>query len=466
MLSQFIQGRSVKSESESMSHEILGTLSASAKTEAIPATTWCCTASWNPSTKKPLIHPVSCGTGIDSGLIKSLGNSILDLTTAPDWMEWIESMEGRGLDEGGAGAYDTMRCDLIIATGTNGDEEQRHSCWGEDYHLDRLQNSYLSLLDASARNRLPQDALESAREESILLLHALINEAKASSEMRKHTSYFMQLDNAQGRTWVQILKLTLLWSLPKTKDQTPEAMPLIIVRGHASSNGRIVPIFEPVQSIVVTVAILNSRQPQGYASLPTRFQNPRSKVASWCKQRKLMDNAETFKPAGVSEVLMVRTTKEESIGEGEIKYTSLELLEGMTSNVFVVYKDGTLRTADDGVLFGYVRHLVLESAAKCHLQVDVSRPIALQDAVDGKWSEVFITSSSRLIYPVSRILLPLRYGTPSSKTKRDNHSEWERFVEFWRDPKLTVTGTSDATPAIPKWQNLLDEIIRVAGYER
>jgi Amino-transferase class IV len=428
---------------------------------AMPANSWCCTASWDPSTKKPLIQPVSRGKGIDSDLVKSLGVSILDLTTAPDWMEWIESVEARGLDEGGAGAYDTMRCDLIVATSTNGDEEPRHSCWGEDYHLDRLQNSYVSLLDASARNSLPQHALKSAREESRLLLQALIHEAKSSSEMIKQTD-FMPHDNAQDHTWIQILKLTLLWSLPKTKDQQEE-MPFIIVRGHACSDGKIVPIFEPVQPIVVTTAILDSQSHQGHSSLPTRFQNPQSKVASWCKQRKLMDNAETYKPPGVSEVLMVRTSNEEPIGDGEIQYSSLELMEGLTSNLFVVYNDGTLRTAQEGVLFGYVRHLVLESAARCHVQVDVSRAITLQDAVDGKWSEVFITSSSRLIYPISRILLPLRDGIPLSKS---DDNDLEGFVEFWRDPVLTETGMLDASPAIPKWQALLDEILRVAGYER
>ena len=144
--------------------------------------------------------------------------------------------------------------------------------------------------------------------------------------------------------------------------------------------------------------------------------------------------------------------------------SSLELLEGLSSNLFVIYKDGTLRTAQEGVLNGYVRHLVLEAAPNCGLRVDTTKPITLQDAVDGKWSEAFITSSSRLIWPISRILLPASEDESCDNSDHiDNECEIAGFKEFWCDPALTKPGISVATP---QWQDLLDTILHSEGYKR
>jgi branched-subunit amino acid aminotransferase/4-amino-4-deoxychorismate lyase len=179
-------------------------------------------------------------------------------------------------------------------------------------------------------------------------------------------------------------------------------------------------------------------------SLPSRFQDPQNKIASWTRLRKKMEKPETYKPAGVSEVLMVRPSKN----------GSLELLEGLTSNLFVLYQDGSLRTPFDGVLYGYVRHLVLECADSCGLTVD-SKPILLQDASAGLWREAFITSSSRLIFPISKILIHDdcldKDGAPM-------------FREHWRDPVLSTSDAKDDETSTPKWRELLDEILRRGGY--
>jgi len=118
-----------------------------------------------------------------------------------------------------------------------------------------------------------------------------------------------------------------------------------------------------------------------------------------------------------------------------------------SSNFFVIYKNNTLRTALDGVLFGYVRHLVLESLHACGLKLD-PKPILLREAKEGLWKEAFITSSSRLIFPISRILV---------HTDDDGND----FEEYWSDPVLT----EDMQTIKPKWRELLDEIIRKGGYE-
>jgi branched-subunit amino acid aminotransferase/4-amino-4-deoxychorismate lyase len=166
-------------------------------------------------------------------------------------------------------------------------------------------------------------------------------------------------------------------------------------------------------------------------NLPSRWDNPLNKVASWTRERKVL---EKYKTSGVEEVLLVRPPRETTAG-------SVELLEGLSSNVFVLYADNTLHTPTEGVLHGYVRYLVLEAAKSCGLHVS-SEPILLDDV--GHWKEAFITSSSRLIFPISKLLV----------------SRGGSFVEFWKDPVLTDDGTDDINREIPKWKELLNEIIR------
>ena len=112
-----------------------------------------------------------------------------------------------------------------------------------------------------------------------------------------------------------------------------------------------------------------------------------------------------FKADGIGEVLLARAVDDPD-GAGE--FHGIELLEGLTSNLFVVYRDGTLRTAaaEGSVLPGFARHLVLEAAEKLGLSYDETKPVLLQDAVDGLWSEVFVTSAIRLVVPVTSLSIP------------------------------------------------------------
>jgi branched-chain amino acid aminotransferase len=74
------------------------------------------------------------------------------------------------------------------------------------------------------------------------------------------------------------------------------------------------------------------------------------------------------------------------------------ILEGTSSNFFAVL-DGVLRTADEGVLIGTTRSLVLDVAAGL-LPVEL-RPIHTADLE--RIAEAFITSVSRLVLPVVAI---------------------------------------------------------------
>ena len=447
-----------------------------------PAHAWCTIASLDSTSKQLKLAPVAGDAKQTSPFFERNENSY-DVTASPDWMEWIEQTEGRETDEGGAGAYDTMRCDIVVKTPQQQNDQQLRTIWGKDFHVSRLQKSFASLLNATTAEAISEQAVEIAVQDSDSILQALIEEAQSSSYLKDNSLLAPGEKEDEDHTWIQLIKLTLLWSLPRditvTNKKPSETSAAIVVRGHACSTGKPVPVFRSVKPIVVTLAALghdgdhaqpsNSDDVNIDENLPTRFQNPQSKVASWCKQRKKMDNPETYKPPGVSEVLMMRptpTTTDQIMDDsatGGTQFSSLELLEGLSSNVCVIYKDGTLRTAEEGVLFGYVRHLVLESAERCGLKVDTTTPISMQDALDGKWSEVFITSSSRLIWPISRILLPTsETGECRKPNSSQEECDIEGFSEFWRDPVLT----SPVPISTPQWQDLLEEILRSAGYKR
>jgi hypothetical protein len=409
--------------------------SSSMSVPAKPTYSWCCTASINKESNSADIENISgYGESVDSPF-RLLGDKRFDLTTSPGWMEFIERSEDRMNDEGGAGAYDTLRCDMILQS----DPENKWRIWGKQFHFNRLQNSFLSLinhgqLDPATRTPETDKALATACELSNTLFEALLAEAEAS----KLLDVREEQQNPLEDVLVQLVRLSLLWSPSTGRDNTN---PDIVVRGHASCSATPMQVHRSVDPITVTIAALTGHDKEHVAvdtSLPTRVHDPQNKIASWTRLRKKMENPETYMPTGVSEVLMVRPLPVNG---------DLEVLEGLSSNLFVVYKDGTIRTAQGGVLYGYVRHLVLECAETCGLQLD-PRPIMLHDATAGLWQEAFITSSSRLIYPISKILM-----------HADNQKD---FDEFWHDPALMPGCPCPVTK--PKWRALLDEILRRGGY--
>ncbi len=108
-------------------------------------------------------------------------------------------------------------------------------------------------------------------------------------------------------------------------------------------------------------------------------------------------------PSGVNETIMVNENG--------------FILEGLSSNFFAVI-DGELWTAEEGVLSGITRSLVLEGiltlGLTCHL-----KPARQEDIP--RFQEAFITSSSRAVLPVNRIdgqALPSAPGPITQKLMR------------------------------------------------
>ena len=463
----------------------------------------------------------------------------LDITQSSDWMEYIEHVENRFHDEGGAGAYDTMRCDIALKPNKDGIAYLHPSSvyiWGETFHLNRLQNSYLTLINlnnngtnASSMNTtsattastssaktsnssssgdsiaMRQEgqllkSTEIALKKSKFIIHQLLEEALVSLPPIK------KVQQEKNDELIYLLRLTLLWSKSRPTSYSADGHQgmlirreknlniydgddnnMIIVRGHACCDCKALMLRVPPKPIVVTIAAHLSAEnlnKQGHRraksmsqaeieqtedasidqSLPTRLSNPQAKIASWCRLRRQMERPETYKPPGVSEVLMVRDylggNNDEDVEKQKMhqkqRSMNLEVLEGLSSNCFVIYNDGTLRTPSDVVLHGYVRQLVLRHVEECGLTWDPSKPILLHDAPQ-KWKEAFITSSSRLILPISRILIP---NNQNNNDRPDKLSPG--FTELWRDPATVNTPSADGVGdnKIPKWQELLNLMLR------
>jgi hypothetical protein len=434
-----------------------------------PSFEWCITSTVN-SNGDISIQPFTVNVDNDQQVlpIRSIQDRTFDLTQSGDWMEYLEIKEGRSNDEGGAGAYDTLRCDVLLspqpinAAATTTAGFSRSKVWGELFHFHRLRNSYSSLVQEAQKRStagcrytdsgVDEEALDMALLESHAILQRLLSEVEKSVETSpQQTKIKNPLD---PDALIRLVRLTLLWSPQKSNMRGSK----IVVRGHACSTCKPLKIHAFPAPIVVTVAAHAGSQPGKEETavtvdetLPTRSQNPQSKVASWCRLRRKMETPETYKPKGVSEVLMVRPRRDPEGNE------RLELLEGLSSNLFVIYRDGTLRTATEGVLNGYARNLVLESAAECGLPFDAS-PIFLHQAHE--WQEAFITSSSRLVWPISQMLIP-KEKEEQHDGKDDivavEHDDGISFTEFWRskeDPQVT-----------PKWQVLLNLLLKKEGYD-
>eukprot|EP00771_Trimastix_marina_P002227 gnl/Trimastix_PCT/3348.p1 GENE.gnl/Trimastix_PCT/3348~~gnl/Trimastix_PCT/3348.p1 ORF type:complete len:352 (-),score=102.09 gnl/Trimastix_PCT/3348:39-1094(-) len=93
------------------------------------------------------------------------------------------------------------------------------------------------------------------------------------------------------------------------------------------------------------------------------------------------------------------------------------LLEGLSSNLFVVYRGGTLRTAGEGVLLGSIRELTLRVAEELKIPVEFTPPdLAERD----QWSEVLITSTSRLVMLADEVVIHPLEGPDAPEVLRLN----------------------------------------------
>jgi len=389
---------------------------------------WSCTAFFDEQ-NSPTISTFPKMKEISSSDTYKQDDMEYNLSSPREWMEAIEAKEDI------SGAYTVIRCDLrpTRADANLNKSEDDHLVWGEEFHLERIASSYELMVGSGGEgknNQELQNETSCAIVQSKLIIDSLIQETK------KHLLLSFECDSQRETSTtadiIKVVMITLLWQ------PLPDRSGGILVRGHAFSTNA---ISDPYQydptptNAAISACRRGGDQDVNYSpQLPSRFDNqPLAKLSSWCSIRRPLESQ--FKTGDTGEVILTRKGKtqrspSEQSDHDEMSIESdvanLELLEGLTSNLFVVYKDGSLRTAstnkydDPLVLNGYARHLVLEAAERCGLKVEISteeKAIKVQDGIDGLWAEAFFTSSIRLIIPIGKILLPQQ---PSPKLL------WER----------------------------------------
>lgn len=127
-------------------------------------------------------------------------------------------------------------------------------------------------------------------------------------------------------------------------------------------------------------------------------ENPKAKDSAFIAQSRAVRK---LKSAYINEVLMVGPNG--------------GVLEGLSSNFYAV-QDGVLMTADEGVLPGLTRSLILDEAQKAGIPVSFeSVPAEALHTLD----EVFISSTSRAVLPVTTIEgQPVATGHPGPITQQ------------------------------------------------
>jgi len=325
--------------------------------------------------------------------------SSLDLCHAREWMEYVAHVQNSTF-----GAYTVIRCERVRNTTTM---HARWKVWGLPFHWNRLKESYSTLVSG----RVTEDQFLGACNRTDLIMERLLLEANTA------ITTTVALNNTTTRNNI-IIMLTILWTPRRRSILEPSlSTPHIDVYGHARqimipNNPSL-----PPPSIVAMLAIEPNTccTTKTLALLPRRYDRmPEAKLSSWCYERRVLEKE--FKRVirngndgttsiVVGEVILTRRKNIQQLSSSDDRICSksncivpqeVELLEGLTTNLFVLYLDGTLRTASDGILHGYIRQLILQQNIKISLH-----PPLLSEA--HQWKEVFVSSSIQLLCPIHAI---------------------------------------------------------------
>jgi hypothetical protein len=248
---------------------------------------WCSTASISPSSGSIEINRIA-GYGDEDSPIETFGDRSFDITSNSEWMEYIENVEDRVDLEGGAGAYDVMRCDLEYRPSKDHHPMKPNwRVWGEDFHLCRLRMSFCSLLEHMTEADVNNEEIDQALAISREIVRSLLMEAHSSEIMQ---SLAPPKESEVHDVTIQLVKMTILWTpKPNGKDDANRNQK-IIVRGHACSSCMPVPIHMCPSSIVATIALPLYKSTEtkvdatNEPALPSRLRSPEYKVASWCRR--------------------------------------------------------------------------------------------------------------------------------------------------------------------------------------
>ena len=143
-------------------------------------------------------------------------------------------------------------------------------------------------------------------------------------------------------------------------------------------------------------------------------ENPLAKSIDWINQRKELETS--IHNSDVHEVVL--SSSSTSVDGLPLA----QAVEGTQTNVFVVTDGGVVQTAGEGVLEGTIRKLVLEECARQNIPIDISTPPEISNI--STFSEMFLTSTSRLVLPVDEIRVPVEseaYAAASRSYPQQQH---------------------------------------------
>jgi hypothetical protein len=361
-------------------------------------------------------HPRVSLDDCSSTVVTTTEGITLHLSSPREWLEHDGSPDG---------AYTVMRCDLhgsinsstpseTAAVASSDATHHNWHLWGLDFHLHRLVES-LECYAQSEGSSAVDVGMDSASRETRLVIDALLTEtALELSPVLAGVS----TGAGENSKHICVAMVTILWSPDPKSDGT-----MVRVKGHVCSSGIPTDPTEYDPDLIHVALALPSPSTDSdisISSLPSRKDSfPEAKLSAWCNKRRPLEVQ--FKTEGVGEVLLV----DKNGGEGDAKGAHIQLLEGLTSNLFVLYPDDVLRTAGTGVLHGYARQQVLAQAVRLGLTLDLDTPIRLDES--DMWLECFVTSSVKLIAPVGRIMVPVTTGGEDGNgTTNELEEVWSR----------------------------------------
>lgn len=362
-------------------------------------TTWCCQA-WSTSiidckgSQQFIVSLRSCQEDIQSHVASPAPRKQLRDVSSPRL--WLEHHPD--------GVYTVIRVELEQQEQV---QTQGWSIWGLEFHLDRLEYSYARWSQVLIENnrRISRAAFNQARQETRHVLFQLLREA--GIYMNRST------DSPSEASKEMIYMGTILWH-PQNEDR-------IQVRGHITRY-LYFPIF-PIQPIVATLAVLPSNKGTiSNLSLPSR-RRPLGladcKFSSWCRERRPLE-AEfpipwTNSSLGFAAHEIILTDVSHVVDRnGGRPLLQVQLLEGLTSNLFLVYPNRVVRTSSSPfVLPGFARSMALICLQHFGYAIDTNNTICAGYTLSEKsiaealssCEEVFVTSSVKLVAPVHAIFI-------------------------------------------------------------
>jgi branched-subunit amino acid aminotransferase/4-amino-4-deoxychorismate lyase len=137
-----------------------------------------------------------------------------------------------------------------------------------------------------------------------------------------------------------------------------------------------------------------------------------AKDSEWIRYRKLIESMKKDKKS--NEIVLV---DQEGLAN-----------EGLSSNFFVVMKDNSIWTANDGIISGTVRSLILKVCEELNINVVFKSP-QVNDIKN--WKEIFISSTSRLLLPIPKLYFhETKTYFDGDFNKKDLNIEESNVVEY------------------------------------